>query len=93
MRNRRASTSFFFRTGIALAISCLTLGSYALAAEEAGTIKTLKGTARIERGGQKTPAAIGGKLGGIFWGRIVFSLAVIYVLVKLINSFASSTPK
>ena len=62
MRNRRASTSFFFRTGIALAISCLTLGSYALAAEEAGTIKTLKGTARIERGGQKTPAAIGGKL-------------------------------
>ena len=38
-------------------------------------------------------AAIGGKLGGIFWGRIVFSLAVIYVLVKLINSFASSTPK
>jgi hypothetical protein len=32
-------------------------------------------------------AAIGGKLGGIFWGRIVFSLIVIYALVKLLDSF------
>lgn len=29
--------------------------------------------------------AIGAKLGGIFWGRLLFSLAVIYVLVRLVD--------
>ena len=62
MRNDRASTLFCFRPGILLAAGLLALSGPTLAAEEAGTIKTLKGTARIERGGQKTPAAIGGKL-------------------------------
>ncbi len=38
-------------------VSCL-----ALAAEEAGTVKTAKGTVTIERGAQKLPAAVGGKV-------------------------------
>jgi hypothetical protein len=33
-------------------------------------------------------AAIGGKFGGILWGRIVFSLIVIYLLVRLLRLFA-----
>lgn len=32
--------------------------------------------------------AIGGKLGGIFWGRLLFSLLVIFVLVRVIDHFA-----
>jgi spore maturation protein SpmB len=32
-------------------------------------------------------AAIGGKFGGILWGRIVFSLIVTYLLVRLIHVF------
>lgn len=32
-------------------------------------------------------AAIGGKIGGIFWGRIVFSLIVTYLLVRLLHVF------
>ncbi len=38
-------------------------------------------------------AAIGGKLGGIFWGRIIFSLLVISVLVKLLQLFAAKRTK
>lgn len=38
-------------------VSCL-----ALAAEEAGTVKTAKGAVSIERGGQKLPVAVGGKV-------------------------------
>lgn len=33
--------------------------------------------------------AIGGKLGGIFWGRIVFSLAVSYLLVRTLRLLAA----
>ncbi len=33
-------------------------------------------------------AAIGGKIGGILWGRIVFSLIVTYLLVKLLHALA-----
>lgn len=33
-------------------------------------------------------AAIGGKFGGILWGRIVFSLIVTYVLVRVLRSLA-----
>jgi hypothetical protein len=33
-------------------------------------------------------AAIGGKLGGILWGRIFFSLIVIFLLVRLLRSLA-----
>ncbi len=32
--------------------------------------------------------ALGGKLGGILWGRIIFSLVVIYILVRLRAQFA-----
>ncbi len=38
-------------------VSCL-----AYAAEEAGTVKTAKGTVTIERGAQKLPVAVGGKV-------------------------------
>lgn len=34
-------------------------------------------------------AAIGGKFGGILWGRIVFSLIVTYVLVKFLHGIAA----
>lgn len=34
-------------------------------------------------------AAIGGKFGGILWGRIVFSLIVTYVLVKILHALAA----
>lgn len=34
-------------------------------------------------------AAIGGKIGGIFWGRIVFSLIVTYLLVRLLHALAA----
>ncbi len=33
-------------------------------------------------------AAIGGKFGGIFWGRILFSLNVIFFLVKISHFLA-----
>ena len=32
--------------------------------------------------------ALGGKLGGILWGRIIFSLVAIYILVRLRARFA-----
>lgn len=31
--------------------------------------------------------AIGGKLGGIFWGRLLFSLVVIFILVRVVDRF------
>ena len=34
-------------------------------------------------------AAIGGKIAGIFWGRIVYSLIVTYLLVRLLDLFAA----
>ncbi len=34
-------------------------------------------------------AAIGGKFGGIFWGRIAFSLIVTFLLVRVLRSLAS----
>jgi spore maturation protein SpmB len=34
-------------------------------------------------------AAIGGKFGGILWGRIVFSLIVTYLLVRLLQALAA----
>jgi spore maturation protein SpmB len=34
-------------------------------------------------------AAIGGKFGGILWGRIVFSLIVTYLLVRLLHALAA----
>jgi len=34
-------------------------------------------------------AAIGGKFGGIFWGRIVFSLIVTYFLVRVLNALTA----
>ena len=34
--------------------------------------------------------AIGGKLGGIFWGRIIFSLLVAFLLVKITTYFAKN---
>lgn len=36
--------------------------AYVGAAEEAGTVKTIKGSVTIERGAQKIPATVGGKL-------------------------------
>lgn len=46
-----------------LAAAWLLAGSgSALADAEAGTIKTLKGTANIERAGQQTPATVGAKV-------------------------------
>lgn len=63
MRNGTASTRNFMLTCTALAAAgLLAVGSSALASDEAGTIKTLKGTASVERGGQLTPAALGGKV-------------------------------
>ncbi len=38
-------------------------------------------------------AAIGGKIGGILWGRILFSLFVTYVLVKLLHALADKRIK
>jgi uncharacterized membrane protein len=34
-------------------------------------------------------AAIGGKFGGILWGRIVFALVVIFILVRLMRALAA----
>jgi hypothetical protein len=63
MRNGTASTRNFILACSALAAAgLLALSGSALAIDEAGTIKTLKGTASVERGGQKTPAAVGGKV-------------------------------
>lgn len=63
MRNGTASTLNCMLACTALAAAGLlaACGS-ALASDEAGTIKTLKGTASIERGGQITAAAVGGKV-------------------------------
>ena len=59
MRNCSPSTPLF----TALATVCLMAwSSNAFALDEAGTIKTLKGTASIEREGQKIPALIGSKI-------------------------------
>ena len=59
MRNCSPSTPLF----TALATACLMAwSSNAFALDEAGTIKTLKGTASIEREGQKIPALIGSKI-------------------------------
>jgi hypothetical protein len=38
------------------------ISSSVLAADEAGTVKTAKGTVAIERGGQKLPIAVGAKV-------------------------------
>jgi hypothetical protein len=63
MRNGTASTWTFTIACVTLAAAgLLALGVSAQASEEAGTIKTLKGTASVERGGQTTPAALGGKV-------------------------------
>ena len=63
MRNGTASTRNFMLTCTAIAAAgLLTVGGSALASDEAGTIKTLKGTASVERDGQQTPAALGGKV-------------------------------
>ncbi|MBK7423006.1 MAG: FecR domain-containing protein [Propionivibrio sp.] len=63
MRNGTASTRNFTLACTALAAAgLLAVGGSALASDEAGTIKTLKGTASVERGGQITPAAVGGKV-------------------------------
>ena len=59
MRNSRASIRFV--TTLAAAWLLAVCGG-ALASDDAGTIKTLKGTATIERSGQKTPATVGGKI-------------------------------
>lgn len=37
--------------------------------------------------------AIGGKLGGIFWGRILFSLGIVFLLVRLTRYLASRKAK
>lgn len=34
--------------------------------------------------------ALGGKLGGVFWGRIIFSLVVIFFLVRFMKTFSAS---
>ena len=63
MRNGTASTRNFMLACTAFAAAgLLTVGGSALASDEAGTIKTLKGTASVERGGQNTPAVLGGKV-------------------------------
>ena len=59
MRNDKPSTR---KLSILAAAGLLAVCGSALAVDAAGTIKTLKGTASIERAGQKTPAAIGGKV-------------------------------
>ena len=63
MRNSSVSTGIFTLPVTTLVAAWLLIFSHsALANDEAGTIKTLKGTASIERSGQKNPAAIGGKV-------------------------------
>lgn len=37
--------------------------------------------------------ALGGRLGGIFWGRIAFSLIVIYIMVRCLDWFAAKKLK
>ena len=59
MRNVKASTRKF---RILAGVCLLALSVSSPAEEEAGTIKTLKGSATVERAEQKIPAAIGGKL-------------------------------
>lgn len=63
MRKQKTSalrTEQLFST---LAFAALLAASgQALATEEAGTVKTLKGTATIERSGNKTPAAVGSRI-------------------------------
>jgi hypothetical protein len=44
-----------------LLVSAMASG-LAFAAEEAGTVKTAKGAVAVERGGQKLPLAVGGKV-------------------------------
>ncbi|WP_294265257.1 FecR domain-containing protein [Propionivibrio sp.] len=63
MRNGTASTRMFTLTCAVLAFTgLLAVGGSALASDEAGTIKTLKGTASVERSGQKTLAVLGDKV-------------------------------
>jgi hypothetical protein len=59
MRIRSPSTARF---ALLAAASCLLLSGNASALDEAGTIKTLKGTASIEREGKKLAAEPGGKV-------------------------------
>ena len=58
MRKQKTSTPFLMSLFAAL----LACSSHALATEEAGTVKTLKGTATIERNGNKTPAIVGSRI-------------------------------
>ena len=58
MRKQKASTPFLLGVFAAL-LACT---SHTLAADEAGTVKTLKGTATIERNGSKAPATIGSRI-------------------------------
>lgn len=46
----------------AILLLLVTLWCPAMAAEEAGTVKTVKGTVSVERGGEKIPIAVGGRL-------------------------------
>lgn len=63
MRNGTASTRTFTRACTALAAAgLLAVYGSALARDEAGTIKTLKGTVSVERGEQKIPAVLGDKV-------------------------------
>ena len=63
MRNGTASTRNFMRACTAIAAAgLLAVGGSALASDEAGTIKTLKGASSVERGGLITPAVAGGKV-------------------------------
>ena len=58
MRKQKTSTPFLMSL-FAMLLAC---SSHALATEEAGTVKTLKGTATIERNGNKTPAIVGSRI-------------------------------
>ena len=58
MRKQKASTPFLLGVFAAL-LACT---SHTLAADEAGTVKTLKGTATIERNGSKAPATTGSRI-------------------------------
>ena len=37
--------------------------------------------------------ALGGKLGGIFWGRILFSLGIVFLLVRMTRYLADRKTK
>ena len=56
------NNQYGFKSAAAMAIFCLLHSTSALANDEAGTIKTLKGNVSIERKAQKIDALVGGKV-------------------------------